>query len=106
MPDLNLSPSSDGPPDADDNPVRVTEFNAIVTSVARERSKVVTLIDLNKILDPRGHFQAVIDGVTVRWADGIHISQPGGEWLQPKILPAIAALGLEGPAKRSTGSGS
>jgi peptidoglycan/LPS O-acetylase OafA/YrhL len=95
MPDLVLAPSSDGPPYPDDNPIRVTEFNAIVTSVARERSKVVTLIDLNKILDPRGHFQAVIDGVTVRWADGIHISQPGGEWLQPALLPTVAQLGLQ-----------
>jgi peptidoglycan/LPS O-acetylase OafA/YrhL len=95
MPDLMLAPSSDGPPYADDNPIRVTEFNAIVTSVARERSKVVTLINLNKVLDPHGHFQSVVDGVTVRWADGIHISQPGGEWLQPAILPTVARLGLE-----------
>jgi peptidoglycan/LPS O-acetylase OafA/YrhL len=95
MPDLNLSPSSDGPPDADDNPVRVTEFNAIVTAVAKERKDVVTIIDLNRLLDPHGHFQSVVDGVTVRWADGIHISQPGGEWLQPAILPTVARLGLE-----------
>jgi peptidoglycan/LPS O-acetylase OafA/YrhL len=95
MPDLVLAPSSDGAPDADDNPIRVTEFNDIVTSVARERSQVVTLIDLNKILDPGGHFQAVIDGVTVRWADGIHISKPGGEWLQPALLPTVAQLGLQ-----------
>jgi hypothetical protein len=95
MPDLDLAPSSDGPPDADDNPVRVTEFNAIVTSVAKERKDVVTLIDLNRLLDPHGHFQSVVDGVTVRWADGIHISQPGGEWLQPAILPTVARLGLE-----------
>jgi hypothetical protein len=95
MPDLVLAPSSDGPPDADNSPIRVTEFNAIVTSVARKRSKVVTLIDLNRVLDPHGHFQAVIDGVTVRWADGIHISKPGGEWLQPAILPTVAQLGLD-----------
>ncbi len=82
-------------PTPDDNPIRVTEFNDIVTSVARERSQVVTLIDLNKILDPGGHFQAVIDGVTVRWADGIHISKPGGEWLQPALLPTVAELGLQ-----------
>jgi hypothetical protein len=101
MPDLMLAPSSDGPPYADDNPIRVTEFNAIVTSVARERSKVVTLINLNKVLDPHGHFQSVVDGVTVRWADGIHISQPGGEWLQPAILPTVARLGLERRAHQS-----
>jgi hypothetical protein len=95
MPDLVLAQSSDGPPDADNNPIRVTEFNAIVTKVARERHKVVTLINLNKILDPHGHFQSVIDGVTVRWPDDIHISPPGGEWVQPAILPTVAELGLQ-----------
>ena len=95
MPDLMLAPSSDGPPYPDDNPIRVTEFNAILTSVARTHSKTVTLVSLNKILDPQGHFQMVIDGVAVRWADGIHISRPGGEWLQPALLPTVAQLGLQ-----------
>jgi peptidoglycan/LPS O-acetylase OafA/YrhL len=95
MPDLELAASSDGPPYPDNNPIRVTEFNAIVTKVAKERHQVATLINLNKILDPHGHFQSVIDGVTVRWPDGIHISQPGGEWLQPAVLPTVARLGLE-----------
>ena len=44
---------------------------------------VVTVVDRNWMLDPDGHFQSVVDGVTVRWADGIHISKDGGEWLQP-----------------------
>ena len=60
------------------------------------------MVDLNKQLDPEGHFQTVIDGMTVRWADGIHISKPGGEWLQPFILPTVAQLGL---AARGAGAG-
>ena len=79
----------------------MTEFNQILTSVAKRRSKVVTVIDLNKMLDPQGHFQSVIDGVTVRWADGIHISKPGGEWLQPAILPTVGPAGVGGPGEPS-----
>ena len=85
----------------ENDPVRVSEFNQILTSVAKRRSKVVTVIDLNKVLDPHGNFQSVIDGVTVRWADGIHISKPGGEWLQPAILPTVARLGLADRASRA-----
>jgi hypothetical protein len=54
----------------------------------------VTLLDLNRKLDPHGQFQEVLDGVTVRWADGVHISRAGGEWLQPFILPTVGRLGL------------
>ena len=85
----------------ENSPARVTEFNQILAGVAERRSKVVTVIDLNKMLDPHGHFQSVIDGVTVRWADGIHISEPGGEWLQPAILPTVGQLGLAARANQA-----
>ena len=72
----------------------MNEFNQILTEVMKQNDRVVTLIDLNKQLDPHGYFQAVIDGVTVRSSDGIHITAAGGEWLQPFIFPTVAALGL------------
>jgi len=70
--------------------------------VAARHPGTVTVVDLNRILDPAGHYQAVIDGVTVRWADGIHVSKPGGEWLEPHVLPTIAQLGLEARAAGTT----
>jgi hypothetical protein len=81
-----------------DSPTRVDEFNHILEEVAARHPGVVTVIDLNRILDPYGTFQTVVDGVTVRWADGIHISKPGGEWLQARVLPTIAQLGLDARA--------
>jgi hypothetical protein len=81
-----------------DSPTRVDEFNHILEEVAARHPGVVTVIDLNRILDPHGTFQTVVDGVTVRWADGIHISKPGGEWLQARVLPTIAQLGLDARA--------
>jgi peptidoglycan/LPS O-acetylase OafA/YrhL len=95
MPYLGVPPTPNGESYAQNSPVRVSEFNRLLRSVARKRSHVVTVISLNRILDPHGHFQSVIDGITVRWADGIHISMQGGEWLQPAILPTVGRLGLE-----------
>jgi hypothetical protein len=95
MPYLGVAPTPNGTVYPENGTTRIDEFNAMLASVARERSNVVTLVDLNRLLAPAGHFQAVIGGVTVRWADGIHISMSGGEWLQPAVLPTVARLGLD-----------
>ena len=92
--------SSSGAPYPENNPARVDEWNRIVREVAAEHPGEVTLIDLNRLLDPDGHFQSVVDGVTVRWPDGIHFSKDGGEWLQPPILPTVAP---PGPVQRRSG---
>jgi peptidoglycan/LPS O-acetylase OafA/YrhL len=96
MPDIDAAdeaPGSAAYPENDQS--RVNEWNAIVSDVAAHRRSTVTLINLNKKLDPHGQFQQVIDGITVRWADGVHVSKAGGEWLQPFILPTVGRLGLE-----------
>jgi hypothetical protein len=96
MPDLDVTQTApNGQPFPENNPIRVTEWNHIVDTVAAQRKKVVTLVNLNRMADPHGQFQEVIDGVTVRWADGIHFAKTGGEWLQPDILPTIAQIGLK-----------
>jgi hypothetical protein len=77
-----------------DSPTRVNEFNHLLADVAARHPGTVTVIDLNRILEPSGHYQSEVDGVTVRWADGVHISKQGGEWLQARVLPTIARLGL------------
>jgi SGNH domain (fused to AT3 domains) len=87
-----------------DSPARVDDFNRILAQVAATHPGVVSVLDLNRILDPSGHFVSKIDGVTVRWADGIHISKVGGEWLQARVLPTIAQLGLEARATGRVGS--
>ena len=78
----------------ENEPGRVTEYNQILTSVAARHRKTVTVIDLNRILDPNGQYIATIGNVTVRRPDGIHITAAGGEWLQPRVLPTVASLGL------------
>ena len=69
-------------------------FNRDLARVAAADRGAVTLVDLNAMLDPRGRFQTVVDGVVARWPDGIHVTAAGGQWLQPRILATVAELGL------------
>ena len=86
-----------GQPWPEDDPARVDEYNAMLRRVAAQHPGVVYVLNLNKIADPDGHFQPVIDGVPVRYTDGIHWTFAGDAWLAPRILPQIA-LAAEGTA--------
>ena len=77
---------------------RVDEYNQIIERVAARHPGTATVIDLNALLDPGGHFTSVVDGVTVRWADGIHVTRAGGQWSEQFVLPTIAQLGLDARA--------
>ena len=103
MPYVDPPPPPDGATYPENSSARVDEFNAIIRAVAARHRTVATVFDLNTVLDPHGRFQAVIDGITVRWADGIHISLPGGVWLQSSILPSVAQQGLD--ARQGSASG-
>jgi peptidoglycan/LPS O-acetylase OafA/YrhL len=95
MPFIQLPEEApNGTPFSETDPTRVIEFNRLLVNVADQNRGTVTLIDLNKLLDPSGHYQSVVNGVTVRWTDGVHITVAGGEWLQPTILSEVVRLGL------------
>jgi hypothetical protein len=51
----------------------------------------VAVIDLGRRLSPGGTFVSEVDGVVVRAADGVHVSEPGGEWLTPWLIPQLVA---------------
>ena len=91
-----------GDPWPENLPSRVDVWNQLIREAVAENPKTTTLIDLNRILDPDGHYTYEVDGIAVRYPnDGIHISVAGGLWLQPKILPEVAELGLAVRAKES-----
>ncbi len=73
---------------------RVDAYNRIVRNVARAMPVKARVIDVNAILCPEGHFTSAINGVAVRWSDGIHVLIPGGELVGDRILPQLARLGL------------
>jgi hypothetical protein len=68
---------------------RVTALDAVAREVAAEYPGRVTLIELGQRLSPGGRFTRAVDGVVVRAADGVHLSEPGGEWLTPWLVPRI-----------------
>jgi len=78
----------------ENRPDRVVAFNRDLARVAAASRGKVTLMDLTALLSPHGHFQTVVDGVVVRWPDGVHVTPAGGSWLQPRVLPTVAELGL------------
>jgi peptidoglycan/LPS O-acetylase OafA/YrhL len=93
-----IEPTNEAPDGStwpENSPARVDAYNALVRQVAGARPDTVTVIDLNHILGPEGHYTRTVDGVTVRWADGIHISKEGGRWLEGPILPTVGQRGLD-----------
>ncbi len=88
----------DGRPWPEDTAVRAQAYNAVVQRVAHAEPGVVSVIDLNHMLSPRGTYTDWVGGVEVRTPDGIHISVAGGELLRPRILPAVDRIGMEDEA--------
>lgn len=89
-PDVQLN----GSPYPENLPSRVDAWNAILRSVAASHP-ATTLVNLNAILDPGGHYDEYVDGIGVRLNDdGIHVSKAGGEWLQSFLLPEVQKLGV------------
>jgi len=86
--------AANGVPFPENAPSRVNAYNSLLYVVAAARKGVATVVDLNRLLDPAGHFTSTIDGITVRSTDGIHISIAGGLFLQDGVLPTVARLGL------------
>jgi peptidoglycan/LPS O-acetylase OafA/YrhL len=94
------------PPFPQDSPVRHKIYNRLIRKVADEFPGSVSVVDLNKVLSPKGTFTEYLDGVQVRTADGVHTPAyaPGNvfvnnstaavahafyNWLSPRIWPLI-----------------
>jgi hypothetical protein len=85
----------DGQPWVENTESRVREYNALVQQVADDDPDEVSVVNLNKMLSPHGVYTTTVGGVVVRWADGIHVTVAGGEYLQRQILPVIDRLALQ-----------
>ena len=83
---LSTSPYfGDGTPN-----VLVDDYNQIVKSVAAEYP-YVSIDDLFTVLDPNGAFSTVVDGLTARSPDGVHITQAAVDTLIEPALNQIIA---------------
>ncbi len=86
----------DGQPWPEDAPVLVDRLNAIIQQVAARNPGFVTVIPLNRMLDPHGRFTWTIDRKVVRMVDGIHTTFAAGDLLAPTVLPELASLARQG----------
>ncbi|MDQ6696516.1 MAG: acyltransferase family protein [Actinomycetota bacterium] len=84
----------------EDDPRRVDAFNRIVREVASRHRREVSVFELGQELSPGGHFAQVIDGVTVRSPDGVHISGGGARRVARVLMPQLAAAGQSHRAQR------
>ncbi len=76
-------------------PSRVQAYNSIVNKVAAMYKGHVFVYNLNKVIDPNNQYSEYIDGVEIRWTDGIHITEPqGGEYIAQTLLPYAVKIGL------------
>jgi lysophospholipase L1-like esterase len=77
----------------EDDPQRVSAYNAILRQVAAESKSGVVVEDLNAHLDPHGQYTQYIDHINVRFADGIHVTAAGASLVAPWMLSQVEALG-------------
>jgi len=71
----------------------VNRYNGLLRTVAADSKGSAVVADLNARLDPGGHYDQTVNGIDVRFADGIHVSQAGAGMIAPWLLSQVAVLG-------------
>lgn len=104
MPYLDPPKALDGTTWPENTPARTDAYNTVVRAVAAAHPSTVSVYDLNHVLGPDGHYVSVIDGITMRWADGIHLSKAAGMWLRPRLYPFVDRLAMANRHREPSGS--
>jgi peptidoglycan/LPS O-acetylase OafA/YrhL len=81
-----------GAPWPEDQPARVDRYNVMMRQVAAQFPGVAFVVDLNTLVSPGGRFTGVVDGTQIRFADGVHWTVAGDQWLAPRLLPAVVQI--------------
>jgi peptidoglycan/LPS O-acetylase OafA/YrhL len=79
------------------NPAWIDRWNGFLRDAAAVNPGNVTVLDLNKVLDPEGHWTDTVDGVTVRVSDRMHLTTQGADLAAQALMPQILPL-LHDPA--------
>ncbi len=84
--------SPSGAPWPETDPARLDRFNALLRQAATRHPGVASVVDLKALVCPGGTFTPVMDGVTIRSADGIHFPLMPLPPIAAKLLPQLRAL--------------
>ncbi|CAN5454761.1 acyltransferase family protein [soil metagenome] len=80
---------ADGSLYPEDETERVDDWNDLLRSVVAKRAaKNVTVLDLNKKMNPGGYYQNRLNGIRLR-IDGVHPTPDAVEWLAPWLIEAL-----------------
>ena len=67
----------------------ITRYNTIQNAVASRNPDKVSIIDLNRYINPSGRYQKTVNGIEIRTFDNVHLSTEGAEfvirWLHPQL---------------------
>ncbi len=70
---------------------RVDRWNQLLVEAVARHPGESSLNDLHGSLCPSGSYTASVDGVVVRWDDGIHITPEGGQLAARSLVPELIA---------------
>jgi peptidoglycan/LPS O-acetylase OafA/YrhL len=84
----------DGAPWPEDSRARLSIYNHLVRQVAAA-SADTSLLNLNAMVCPGGHYEEYMKGTQVRRSDGVHFTNAGGTLLESKIWPIVSELGRQ-----------
>ncbi len=73
------------------NPAWIDRWNGFLRDTAAANPGKVTVADLNKVLDPDGHWTDTVDGITVRISDRMHLTAEGADLAAQDLMPQILA---------------
>ena len=75
----------------------VDRMNGAAVEVATAEPDHATLLDLNSLLDPEGHWTDTVNGISVRAPDTVHVSDAGSDFVAGWLVPqALAVTGHAG----------
>jgi peptidoglycan/LPS O-acetylase OafA/YrhL len=105
-PCFNHADTQSGDPYPANSAFRLARFHQLLNDAAKRSNGVATVIDLNPLLCPGGHFLWKQDGQQLRMDDGIHITPAGDALLAPTLMPELVRLGkLRGVDLRTVPTG-
>lgn len=72
---------------------RITIYNGLVASVAKQNSSDASYFNFDKLACPGGQFRWSLDGTVIRNPDGDHINVGASKVLSPRLLPYLVKQG-------------
>ena len=72
--------------------MRVDMFNKLEYSLAQMFPRQVSVFDLGSIISPGGHFSGYLGNQTVKWPDGVHVTQATGFEISGMLFSTLSHL--------------